>query len=593
MIYPRVNTLLKMSLAICLTLCCSSTLHAQRVDIITAQNLAERVLRGNNIAPSSITTTLAWDSTDLATTTRGAEENPSFYVFEANDHKGFVIVAADKRICPIIGYSEEYPICSAETLPENMQNWFILIDAEIKNICNSDLPQHPEWGMTKTRSDQTGKVIKTATWSQAEPYNRQCPMDGENRSLTGCTATATGIIMYYHRWPESAWGIAPAFQTSTNNIMVPERDINHKYEWSNMLMGYPADSYTETQADAVATLLADIGHVYQADYGYAGTGALPNIPWLVQNFGYSPGTNYLSRNTLSKQSWDTLMRNEIDHNRPILFSGYDSNMQYGHAFVVDGYDSDNFFHVNWGWEGFYNGFYRLEDLRPDIYEFSYGQWILVGFEPYRNGGDFPNWVNIAGDILTNVNSFAQNEPFSISSMTLINGSSIGFNGVIRVAHTDEQGEIKEWVSEEISLSVQEGYYTTTLTDVACNISEPIEEGDYIRIFYRSKGDEWFMTTPYEYNIGRWEIALRSHIPSIEESTSISFNNDTGIMTIAHDSRVNVHITHLGSTISGVRHEQNCTIIDVAQHHGKVINVHLESGSEERDFTITIKQESIN
>ena len=585
-----IRRVLNMGIAISLLLGCADRISAQQVDIATAQNAARRALQGDIAAPSSTSSTLAWDSTDLFATTRSHGTEPTFYVFATEGGRGFVIVAADKRISPILGYSDTYAICNPENLPQNMVSWLEYVDSEVRDARISEAEIHPEWNDIPTRSNRECRVLETATWSQGEPYNRQCPMEGKERTLTGCTATATGIIMHYHRWPESAWGIAPAYQTPTTNIAVEQRDITHTYEWDNMLMGYPEGAYNDTQANAVATLLADLGHVYQANYGYLGTSALPNIEWLIKNFQYSPGINYQSRNSLSKQTWDMIMRNEIDANRPILFSGYDKQQIYGHAFVIDGYDDNNFFHVNWGWEGLFNGFYRLEDLRPNNYDFSYDQWILVGLEPYREKGDFPNWISVVGDIEVNKHLFVENETFMVIEATYINNTQEIFNGVVRLAHTDKVGNIKGWLTDDIAISELRCGYSTTLRNIECTITEPIEDGDRMRTFYRASGDEWIMVNPYEYYAGEWEIVFRSCPQSIAESTSISFNKDTEILTIAHDSSVTVDVSHNGTRLSDITYEANCTIINTKKHHGKSLDIRLENSVEERTLTITINRE---
>jgi hypothetical protein len=36
------------------------------------------------------------------------------------------------------------------------------------------------------------------------------------------------------------------------------------------------------------------------------------------------------------------------------------------SFVCDGYDTDGTFHMNWGWGGFFDGFFELHALNPAI-----------------------------------------------------------------------------------------------------------------------------------------------------------------------------------------------------------------------------------
>ena len=99
-----------------------------------------------------------------------------------------------------------------------------------------------------------------------------------------------------------------------------------------------------------------------------------------------------------------------------------------------------------------------------------------------------------------------------------------------------------------------------------------------------------MVNPYEYYAGEWEIVFRSYPQSIAESTSISFNKDTEILTKAHDSSVTVDVSHNGTRLSDITYEANCTIINTKKHHGKSLDIRLENSVEERTLTITINRE---
>lgn len=67
----------------------------------------------------------------------------------------------------------------------------------------------------------------------------------------------------------------------------------------------------------------------------------------------------------------------------------------GHAFILDGYEAEDgvgFFHVNWGWDGDCDGYYRLDMLNPYASGtggsstsdgFSIGQDAVIGFQPSK------------------------------------------------------------------------------------------------------------------------------------------------------------------------------------------------------------------
>ena len=55
-----------------------------------------------------------------------------------------------------------------------------------------------------------------------------------------------------------------------------------------------------------------------------------------------------------------MVYDELKAGHPVLYIGKSESMR--HSFVVDGYDGDGLFHVNWGWSGLYNGYYSLSTL---------------------------------------------------------------------------------------------------------------------------------------------------------------------------------------------------------------------------------------
>ena len=127
-------------------------------------------------------------------------------------------------------------------------------------------------------------MLNTARWSQIAPYNDLCPLDGDAHSLTGCTQTAMAVIMYHYRWPERAKGVTSAY-TTRNGLYVPSRDLNHAYDWDSMLETYTEGKYNDKQAEAVAVLMADLGHAFKAEYTAVDTCPVPPLagvcPWTL------------------------------------------------------------------------------------------------------------------------------------------------------------------------------------------------------------------------------------------------------------------------------------------------------------------------
>ncbi len=66
----------------------------------------------------------------------------------------------------------------------------------------------------------------------------------------------------------------------------------------------------------------------------------------------------------------------------------------GHAFVLDGYDSNDYFHVNWGWYGRSNGYFLINHLSPDELgegggygSYNVSQEAITGIRPSLGGSD--------------------------------------------------------------------------------------------------------------------------------------------------------------------------------------------------------------
>lgn len=532
--------------------------------------------------------TMAWDShaLDSAMGLASAEE-PTFYVFEINNGRGFVVVAGDDAANPILAYSFDHPAPKIDALYSNVWAWFNYTDKAIQAARRASAAPHPMWQESPSLA-AASKVIETALWSQGEPYNRECPIINGERALTGCAATATAIIMYHHRWPESAVGITSAYYTSTLNEFIDSRDINHTYAWEDMLFDYNK-GYTNAQGNAVATLMSDIGHSYAADYMVEATGALPDFNMLYNSFSYVPTMSYAIREEFTNDDWYAMIRADIDTNNPVFYSGYNEEYTEGHAFVVDGYTDNNYFHINWGWAGDYNGFFLLDELYPMQYDFSHEQWIIHSLIPYR-GGTFEGWMQMYPpgmeyeDVPVEVGV-----PFNIARVTICNAGMSTFLGEVVVAHTDNLGNIKEVVSDSYSIDLL-AQYATQLYNVECNLNKNIAPGDKLRMFYRTSDDEkWFLIKPYSGSCC-WEILLEE-IPTlpIEQGTSLSYDKQTKRVTIVHSANVKCTVTADGANVgSAVNQQTGITTIDASKLGGKLCTIRLERGEEFKEFTINVQ-----
>jgi len=320
-----------------------------------------------------------------------------YYVF-ALQPMGFVIVAADERVEPILGYSYDNNFV-VENMPEQVRNWLGNYERQIEVVVKSDLQPEPaiqsKWTRLKngqslsTRNGESVGPLLQTTWNQNSPYNLLCPSDENGPGghvYAGCVATAIAQIMRYWQYPTNGIGSHSytANYTSQGYGNYGTQSANFAaatYNYSLMPLSLNSNTSTE-QINEVAQLIYHCGVAVNMMYGSNGSGAyISDAATAFRNyFGYSNATvvsksSYTSGNDVS--AWIALLKEDLDNLRPIYYSGQGTG---GHAFVCDGYDDQNNFHFNWGWSGSNNGFYTLSSLTPGTHNYSSSNMAIIGVD---------------------------------------------------------------------------------------------------------------------------------------------------------------------------------------------------------------------
>ena len=529
---------------------------------------------------------VAWDSSMIGATRSG--DAPTFYVVTPTSGVGFVIISGDDALAPILAYSNSYAAPAAELLPKNFEGWLSYVDTVVRyarehNVEASSLAAE-RWNEEYKPVDAV--LLNTARWSQLAPYYNECPIDGDAHSLTGCTQTAAAIIMYHNRWPERATGVTEAY-TTLNGLDVPQRDLNHAYDWDNMLETYVEGEYNDAQAAAVAVLMADLGHAFKAEYTAVDTGAMPDMWALYQMFGYSPASRITTRRGYSDEYWTTLIRCEIEAGRPIFYAGYTADYA-GHAFVLDGVDANNYFHVNWGWGGVYDGFFMLDGLALDVYEFDYSQWAIFGMTPMRDS-DVDNWLCITSSGLkTSTTQFERGVPFTIEPVTIANYAQLEFKGEICVGVCDKNGHLKSWATEPQSFTLP-SMYGGSSDAMNAAVDADIVEGDRLCLFYRSSGsDKWYKMSAFAEGAAS-EIVMR--YPAIGATTSFDYDKVNSRIVVDYDDDVKSALYRDGEYVEdGVTITRGMMTISTQRLIPAATYTILlvREGVEQREITFTIK-----
>ncbi len=569
--------------------------EAKEVDFAKAENIARlfhTYLYQSDASHQSITCELTYTGKPL---TRSSTSVP-YYVF--NFDAGFVIVAGDDLSTPILAYSPSQRFVS-ENMPSNLSYWLDWYREQISLLQSSATSStHPAWDNLDTALATTidatdSQLYNTALWYQYAPYNKYCPTVNGDGTATGCVATAFSIAMKYRQWPDKGTG-SYSYEWNKETLSA---NFDVTYQWDDMLLTYETGKYTDTQGDAVATLMYHIGVLSNMDYGTGGSGAytIDAVKGVAKYMKYDKSIIRLNRSWYLLDEWIGMLKKEIDDNGPMVYGGYDT-AEGGHQFILDGYRND-YFHVNWGWAGSSDGYYLVTDLNPFDREATSGgfaseQGGVFNLKPetanssytylWVFGEDDINNVSYAG-LKSTTTDFKIDTEFNVAAGVYFNQSLTSFTGDMCIMLCDNTGSPKEDVSGLYSISdfpEGEGSFHTFV----CKIQQPIAIGDYICLMYKTSGsDTWKMViggsgiTSKIYVDGSTTGIPSSAIdtPSIVVSgsaiyiespsdiTDISLYSATGMLTQRisglSSAKASITIDHLGTgiyileikTISGV------------------------------------------
>ena len=364
-----------------------------------------------------------------------AAEN-QYYIYENADGDGWVMVAANDVVRPILAYSETGHF-RTDNMPANLKGWLggynrqITYAAQHSRAC-AEVAQ--EWNRLRSGAKKAKATVIVAPliqtgWDQDAPFWNKCPQKGGKQCYVGCVATAMAQVMNYYQWPKQGTGS----HTIPNTTYSADFGAT-TYDWDNMLPLYSSSS-TTAQKNAVATLMYHCGVAVDMQYGTAEEGgsgamtiddngyfseyehimtvetALPLFFGYVKDSlkGYErDGWWEMGMRSWDRDEWLEMLMEELDKERPIMYAGYGFDLEetidentgktkqdsvwYGHSFVCDGYDSDSLFHFNFGWTNWCDGYYNvdlLETIDPGSGggngNYSYFQNVLIGIVPAAQG----------------------------------------------------------------------------------------------------------------------------------------------------------------------------------------------------------------
>lgn len=527
--------------------------YAENVSEDKAKSMAMEFFQNNHPQLSVNDLQMVYDGETPVTRANGM--SPALYVFDNPHGKGFVIVSGDDIAQPILGYSYENDFPEKD-LPEHVEGWLESLKTQINDGRERGGVDAPT-NRALTRAGQTVVKLQTAQWGQNEPFNNKCPRIGRESTPSGCVVTATAIMMHYFKWPSYGHGTIPGYTTATHRINRPSVSLGHYYDWDGMLSKFTNGSYSIEQGNQVAQLMVDLGTMLQADYDPNSTTANANdiSLGLSTYMNYDKSSLYRNRYQYTDEEWHSMLAGELQQGRPVLYRG--SNLYEGHIFVLDGYTTDRYYSVNWGWDGYCNGWFLLNALRPsgsgtggNNDHYNFGQGAITNFMP-DVGEDYVELIGLGEKgITTDETDFFTGIPFEVRVNWLTNAGGSSFVGLILAALTDSQGNIKQELYTHNVNGLLPDYGWETLF-IPCTITVPIDFGDRIRLFYKSeKTPEWTLIKAGDQC--PWEILVADEL-SIEESTSINFNKKKRILSVKKKSGVTVELfDEAGNDLNGLR-----------------------------------------
>lgn len=314
-----------------------------------------------------------------------------------------VMLSGNKACLPVLGYNIPDNNNSQKAIfPQSILNNYDNIPDGLKFMLEEYAEQiaycfrnkvsegyHNEWNELQTfqatRATRSVVVapLLTTTWGQhisndsldCYAYNyyvtatsNNCTCGIQKKCLAGCVATAIAQIMNY--WKSPVW----------------LGNKTYEYDWCNMpnTLNTYSSNYIQ-ERNAIARLMKDCGDAVNMNYCKKGSCLSESFDQdalnALKGFGYSDATlKKTSSSFMILTRWQKLLKSDLDKGWPIYYAG--SGDGGGHAFVCDGYDSDNKFHFNWGWNGQCNdSWWIVTELYPNNNNYSYNQAAIFNIHP--------------------------------------------------------------------------------------------------------------------------------------------------------------------------------------------------------------------
>lgn len=475
-----------------------------------------------------------------------------YYIFNVGEGNGFVIVSGDDNtVRNVLAYSETGAF-DMENLPDNVRYWLGFYEEQVQLASQMNVPAR-KTGPESHGTPVVAPILGDISYNQDAPYNLLCPIDNTTgeRSMVGCVATAIVSIAKYYEYP--AQGRGDINYNSGNGGRIRADLSQSFYDWSRILSTYEGAgvSSTKEQDTAIALLMRDAGYGASMSYSSDASGATINGALLsaVRHLRYDSLTSARARASYDDDmEWISMLKVSLDSAIPLYYTG--QSVGGGHAFVCDGYDSANYFHINWGWGDYgkrvYDGFFLIQVLDPDgggigAGEGAYNesQFVLYNMVPNASGKRLSDDYRIT--TVNAIRAFGKSAGDTVEKLDvrltsgLVNWTAADFDGTIALA-LYQDGEFVKTITKEQDLSLNggltnNGIYTTSKIVQFEAVAQDVEEGDY---------EVWVVARSNREN-AQW-VKVHGTRSELTEKSYIAVKVDDGKFILRSEScKVNITI----------------------------------------------------
>ena len=476
--------------------------------------------------------------------------SPLYYIFTPVKGKGFVIIAGDDAVQPILAWSDDGDFSLTNQPPafvwftqgycqaiENVRANSVVASTIVAKQWNAQLSGDVK-KLASLQSPTTVQPLVKAKWNQGDattPYNTLCPLDAQanERAVTGCAATAFAMLLQYHGKPTQGFGFS-----KYTHATFGEQSANYgatQYNWGIMPLTDAALREASDSAKlAVATLMYHCGVSIDMNYGLGskgGSGASPDKFPKAFNlyFGYKNTVRSVEKKDYTEQQWLDLVKGELNARRPMEYHGFGKGG--GHSFVCDGYDADNKLHMNWGWGGQLDGYYAINNLVPGTGgtgagsgSYTEGQAAIVGIEPdtavnrnsiVMNRNTFVNYANLYRDF-----NFEITVAFS-------NVSATDFKGDMLVFLVDSAKNVVDTIARSFGLEIKAGVATGDLK-LTSKTNTVVNPGNYFIAYGIVKDGNWIAIA----DVGQFKNYVPQAVakPVVQNLAELGLNAAIGLST---------------------------------------------------------------